>query len=106
VTRTAPIAASISNGVFMGVNVIIHPNLLANLEEQLSVSVQGATVGDCLAAATAKVPQFLAENYLKDGELLGHVLVYVNRVDAYPNELARPVEDGDRIELIPIIGGG
>ncbi len=90
----------------MGVSVILHPNLLEGSEEQLSVTVSGATVGACLAAASATVPQFKPESYLKNGELMGHVLVYINRADAYPDELSRPVKDGDSIELIPIIGGG
>jgi len=90
----------------MGVNIILHPNLLVGIEEEVSITVSGETVGDCLAQAEALVPQFLAENYLNNGEILGHVLVYINRVDAYPNELARPVKNGDRVELIPIIGGG
>ena len=90
----------------MGVKVIIHPNLLEGQGQQVRVTVEGETVGDCLAAASVTVPQFTPENYLKDGQLLGHVLAYVNRADAYPDELARPVKDGDTIELIPIIGGG
>lgn len=90
----------------MNVSIILHPNLLVGAEAAVNVTVPGATVGECLAAAAAAVPGFKPENYLKDGELLGHVLVYVNRVDAYPGELALPVKDGDIIELIPIIGGG
>lgn len=90
----------------MTVEVIIHPNLLEGKTEPLKVKVGGATVGECLAAATAAVPEFVTEGYLKDGQLMGHVLVYVNRTDAYPGELEKPVADGDTIELIPIIGGG
>jgi hypothetical protein len=59
-----------------------------------------------LAAASAAVPEFSPNNYLKDGELIGHVLIYINRIDAYPGELERRVSDGDTVELIPIIGGG
>ena len=90
----------------MGVKLIIHPNLLEGQAGEVRISVTGATVGECLAAASAAVPQFAPDNYLIDGELLGLVLVYLNRADAYRDELARPVKDGDTIELIPIIGGG
>ena len=42
----------------MGISVILHPNLLEGSEEQISVTVSGATVGACLAAASATVPRW------------------------------------------------
>ncbi len=91
----------------MSVTVKLHPNLLTGSgANQVTLAVDGTTVGECLAQAVAELPDFNATEYLKDGELLGHVLLYLNQVDAYPDELAHATRPGDVIELIPVIGGG
>ena len=42
----------------------------------------------------------------KDGALLDYVTVYVNGESAYPEELARSVNDGDELYIERMIAGG
>jgi hypothetical protein len=32
--------------------------------------------------------------------------IYIDGASAYPNEMARPVKDGDKIDLVYILSGG
>ncbi len=42
----------------------------------------------------------------KNGELLGYLDIYVNGKSAYPEELAKPVKDGDELDILFMIVGG
>ena len=44
--------------------------------------------------------------FAKKDKLLNIVEVYVNHASAYPNELVKPVKDGDEIHLIIMLAGG
>jgi molybdopterin converting factor small subunit len=44
--------------------------------------------------------------FAKKDKLLNNVEVYLNHASAYPNELAKPVKDGDEIHLIVMLTGG
>jgi hypothetical protein len=44
--------------------------------------------------------------FAKKDKLLNVVEVYINQTTAYPNELARPVKDGDHIYLVVMLAGG
>jgi len=71
------------------------------------VEVGGTTVGQCLHHLLKKLPS-IKEELLLDGEgkLLDYVCIFVNGEDAFPEQLTKPVRDGDKINIIPVIAGG
>ncbi len=44
--------------------------------------------------------------FAKKDKLHNVVEVFVNNATAYPNELAKPVKDGDQINLVVMLAGG
>jgi len=42
----------------------------------------------------------------KSGKLLGHIDLFLNGATAFPEELAKPVSDGDTISMLYLIIGG
>jgi molybdopterin converting factor small subunit len=44
--------------------------------------------------------------FTKKDKLLNTIEIYVNHASAYPNELLKPVKDGDEIHLITMLAGG
>jgi molybdopterin converting factor small subunit len=70
------------------------------------VEVAGKTVGDCLDHLIEQYPGMREGLFDKKGKLLNVVEVYVNNESAYPEELAKRVQDGDEIHLILMLAGG
>ncbi len=71
-----------------------------------AVEVNGSTVGECLDHLAKQFPGMEKMLLAKNGELLSDVGIYVNGEDAYPDELAKSVKDGDELYILYIIGGG
>lgn len=61
------------------------------------VEVDGNTVGECLNHLVKKFPEIKTGLFDKDGELLNYFSIYVNGESAYPEELIKPVKDGDEL---------
>jgi molybdopterin converting factor small subunit len=70
------------------------------------VPVEGNTVGECLAQLVKQFPGMEKALFAKKDKLLNTVEVYLNQASAYPNELAKPVKDGDDIHLLIMLAGG
>jgi molybdopterin converting factor small subunit len=70
------------------------------------VTVEGKTVGECLSQLIKQFPGMEKALYAKKDKLLNNVEVYLNHASAYPNELVKPVKDGDEIHLIVMLTGG
>ncbi len=70
------------------------------------IEVNGSTVGECLNYLVKQFPSIEKMLFTKTGKLLGYVGIYVNGEDAYPEELAKPIKDGDGLHILYIIGGG
>ncbi len=70
------------------------------------VAVEGSTVGECLNQLIKQFPGMEKALFAKKDKLLNIVEVYVNHATAYPNELVKPVKDGDEIHLIIMLAGG
>jgi len=70
------------------------------------VEVNRSTVGGCLNHLVKQFPGIEKMLFAKNGKLFGYVAIYVNGEDAYPKELAKPVKDGDELDILYIIGGG
>ena len=57
------------------------------------------TVGGCVKAILRQYPDLRKMMCDKKGRLQSWVGIYSNGGDAFPNELAKPVNDGDEIRL-------
>lgn len=90
----------------MSVKINIHPFLLQQTDNQDVVEVNGSTVGECLQQLVARFPDLKPWLFEKDGRLNRLVEIYVNTESSYPEELAKPVQDGDELHIIVIIAGG
>jgi molybdopterin converting factor small subunit len=90
----------------VGVKVNIHQNLRHLTKDLSTVEVNGKTVGECLNDLISQFPGIKRYIFDKENRLLNYVDVYVNLESSYPLELARPVSDGDELDITLIIAGG
>jgi len=90
------------------VSVIIHlsPSLSGLIGQQTTVEVNGTDVRECLRRLVDSFPALRPRLFDADGELKSYIEIYVNQRSCYPHELTRPVEDGDRIQIVEAIAGG
>jgi molybdopterin converting factor small subunit len=90
----------------MSVRINLHPSLYSFANNQAVVEVKGSTVGECLNELVRQFPQIKPMLFDKQGRLHNYVDVYVNHESSYPEELAKPVKDGDELHITLIIAGG
>jgi len=90
----------------MGVKVNLHLTLRQYTGGREVVEVQGNTVGECLRNLVEMFPAMGPSIFDKKGGLNNIVEIYLNLQSAYPNELVKPVKDGDEIHLTMILSGG
>jgi len=69
---------------------------------------EGATVRELLAQVIERYPAMRGELYDDDGELFGHVHVFINGRDAphLDKALDTPLSANDEVDLFPAVGGG
>ncbi len=82
--------------------------LRAFTDKQETVSVEGATVNEGLAALVAAHPAMQANLYTPDGKLRSFVNIYLNEDDVryLPGKEDSPVKADDELTIIPSIAGG
>ena len=68
--------------------------------------VDGSTVGECIKHLVERFPVIEKELFDNKGKLFTYIDIYINGESAYPEELAKPVKDGDELYITLIIGGG
>ena len=90
----------------MSVKVHLHATHRQFTNGQEVVAVEGNTVGECLNHLVNQYPQMEKALFAKKDRLLNIVEVYLNHTSAYPNELLKPVKDGDEIHLVIMLAGG
>ena len=90
----------------MSIKINIHPILRKYTNNQEIAEVNGSTVGECLDDLIRQFSSIEKGIFDKNGKLLSYVDIYVNRESAYPEELNKPVKDGDELHIAIIIGGG
>ncbi len=90
----------------MSIEVNIHKTHRQYTNGLAVVEVEGNSVGDCLGDLTSQFPGMKDAIFDKNGKLLNVVEIFVNMHSAYPEELARPVVDGDEIHITIMLAGG
>jgi molybdopterin converting factor small subunit len=90
----------------MGVKVNLHLTLREHANGQEMVEVEGNTVGECLRNLVKMFPGLGPNLFDKKGGLNSVVEIYLNLQSAYPNELVKPVKNGDEIHVTMMLAGG
>jgi molybdopterin converting factor small subunit len=90
----------------MSAKIHFHLTLRQHTNGQEIVEAQGKTVGECLKDVVGKFPALEPFLFDKKGKLNPAVEIYLNLQSAYPNELAKPVKDGDEIHVTLMLAGG
>jgi molybdopterin converting factor small subunit len=68
--------------------------------------VEGSTVGECIEDFLRQYSDMRQILLNKDGKLRHNYDIYINGKSAYPLEMSKPVNDGDKLNLIMLIQGG
>ena len=89
----------------MSIEINLHRTHRRYTDGKETIEVEGKNVGECLQNLVKKFPP-LDKEIFKNGKLNPIVEVYLNGESAYPNELIKPVKDGDRINLVYMLSGG
>jgi len=83
------------------------PQFLQHLVNGVEVvDVNGITIGECLNDLVKQFPQLRASLFDKNGELLDLLNIFINRECAYPDELMKPVNDRDKLQIMYTLAGG
>jgi molybdopterin converting factor small subunit len=87
--------------------ILIPTPLRQFAEKHDTVELPGGTVGEVLAALTAKFPDLKKHLFNDEGKLRSFVNVYLNDEDIrYIKKDASPVQDSDTLSIVPSIAGG
>ena len=90
----------------MSIKVHIHPSLQHITDDQGVVEVVGNNIGECFENLVTEYPG-LDEMLFEDKDKLSkYIDIFVNDESAYPEELNKPVKDGDDIYILMQIAGG
>ena len=84
----------------------LHPYLRKFAGGREVVQVVGRTIGECVDDLEAQFPGIKQRLCDDEGKLLSFYEIYVNSESSYPEELAKPVKDGDELTVVTLIAGG
>jgi molybdopterin converting factor small subunit len=70
------------------------------------IEVKGNTVGECFKHLVKKFPNIKEALFDKNGNLVDYADIYINEESSYPEELAKPVNNGDELSIVFIVSGG
>ncbi len=90
----------------MAVNIHVHTTHKQFTNGLEVVGVLGTTVGECLRNLVKEYPAMEKALFANRDKLLNVVEIYLNHTSAYPNELLKPVKDGDDLHLLVMLSGG
>lgn len=90
----------------MSVKISLHKTHRPFADGLEVVEVDGSTVGECIDALIERYPEMEKKLFVEKDKLLNAIEIYLNLETAYPDELARPVKDGDEIHITVMLAGG
>ena len=90
----------------MSINIHLHSTHRRHADGEAVVGVEGRTVGECLRELVTRYPDLEPLLFDDGGGLQRNLEIYLNLESAYPDELLKPVEDGDQIHITVMLTGG
>ncbi|HEY95342.1 MAG TPA: MoaD/ThiS family protein [Dehalococcoidia bacterium] len=90
----------------MSVKIHIHPSLRHITDDREVVEVDGNNVGECFKNLVAEFPELDEWLFEAKGKLSKYIDIFVNDESAHPDELVKPVKNGDEIYILMQIAGG
>lgn len=90
----------------MSVEVEISPVFARYAGNQVTIPVKGNTVGECIHDLVEQYPDLKKIILDSNGKLQHSFDVFINGESAYPNEMEKPVKDGDKLHIVLLIHGG
>jgi molybdopterin converting factor small subunit len=71
-----------------------------------TLEIEGSTIGDCLDGLIRRFPDMREALFDGKQKLKNQIEIYLNMESAYPDELKKPVKDGDDVYIIVMLAGG
>ena len=90
----------------MSIKIHIHPSLRHITDDREIVEVDGSNIGECFKNLVVEYPELEEWLFEEKEKLSKYIDIFVNEESAYPEELAKPVKDGDKIYILMQIAGG
>lgn len=90
----------------MSITVNIHKTHREYTDDKENIEVAGGTIGDCMKDLIERYPGMRSAVFDAKGGLLNQIEIYLNMESAYPDELKKPVKDGDEIHIVVMLAGG
>lgn len=90
----------------MSIKIHLHSTHRQYANGQSVVDVQGRTIGECMQGLVKHHPDLKAVLFDKTGVLNRNLEIYHNMESAYPDELLKPVKDGDQVHITVMLAGG
>lgn len=90
----------------MSITIEVPPILQQHTQGEQTVSVEGNTVDECLSQLLKKYPGVKAALFDESNKLHGYIQIFINSASTYPQELSKPVIEGDVIDILFLISGG
>jgi hypothetical protein len=85
---------------------IFSARILDAMHHPSSISVNGQTVGECLADLIGQYPDIRPMIFDRADHFRREVFVYINLESLHKVELTRPVKANDRILVAVMVSGG
>ena len=90
----------------LSIRIYLHKTHRQHVGDSESVEVTGDTVGECLQNLVRQYPPMAAALFDDQNQLHRTVEVYLNMQSTYPEELAKPTQNGDVIHITLLLAGG
>jgi molybdopterin converting factor small subunit len=90
----------------MPVKMNLYPWLSQVVGGKEAINVNGSTIGECLDKIESEHPGVKELLLNKEGNVKSYVFILLNGENAYPEELSKPVKDGDEISILLFTNGG
>ncbi len=90
----------------MSIKINIPSYMQSFTNNMKAVEVNGSTVDECLNHLVKQFPGMKKQLFSRGDNLFEYIIISVNGECAFPVQLAKPVKDGDELNILLLIGGG